>query len=130
MSTFFREIQKSFPRTRSTINKPFLRPRQRSLALKNHEKRKKYRIIFHSVIFFFYKSILYFMRKLNQYFQNKSSLFINKCIYVTSQLIMANDHRRSMREVSFQKSRNLTRLLPSNNIFFRAYLKILLFMRQ
>ena len=36
---FFRGVQKSFPRTRTTTtrttNKPFLRPRQRSLAVKN-----------------------------------------------------------------------------------------------
>ena len=36
---FFRGIQKSFPRKRTTTttttNKPFLRPRQRSLAVKN-----------------------------------------------------------------------------------------------
>ena len=31
---FFCGIQKSFPRTRTTTNKPFLRPRQRSLAVK------------------------------------------------------------------------------------------------
>ena len=40
MSTFFRGIQKIFPRTTATTtttatNKPFLRPRQRSLAVKN-----------------------------------------------------------------------------------------------
>ena len=36
---FFRGIQKSFPRTTTrttTTNKPFLRPRQRSLAIKNY----------------------------------------------------------------------------------------------
>ena len=34
---FFRGIQKSFPRTRTTItNKPFRRPRQGSLAVKNY----------------------------------------------------------------------------------------------
>ena len=32
---FFRGIQKSFPRT-TTTNKPFLRPRERSLAVKNY----------------------------------------------------------------------------------------------
>ena len=31
---FFRGIQKRFPRTTTKTNKPFLRPRQRSLAVK------------------------------------------------------------------------------------------------
>ena len=48
---FFCGIQKSFPTrtttTTTTTNKPFLRPRQRSLAVKNC---KFYRIQFHSLI--------------------------------------------------------------------------------
>ena len=31
----FRGVQKSFPRTRTTTNKPLLRPRQQSLVVKN-----------------------------------------------------------------------------------------------
>ena len=44
MSTFLVKIQKSFPTTtkRTTTNKPFLRPRQRSLAVKNTKHRKWY----------------------------------------------------------------------------------------
>ena len=45
---FFRGIQKSFPRTRTTTttrtttrtNKPFLRPRQRSLAVKKMQSKQ------------------------------------------------------------------------------------------
>ena len=33
---FFRGIQQNFPRTTTTTKKAFLRPRQRSLAVKNH----------------------------------------------------------------------------------------------
>ena len=40
---FFRWIKKSFPRTTTRTNKPFLIPRQRSLAVKN----RKNHIIFH-----------------------------------------------------------------------------------
>ena len=44
---FFRGIQKSFPRARTTkttkTNKPFLRPRQRSLAVKNSKKEPRFK---------------------------------------------------------------------------------------